>query len=208
MSHITVRARRIVATLAIGAMLAIPFGARAAIINPILGLDIGGTLYDVTFHDQAGDTFNALWDQDDDGVFGGGTSLFSAAPTFWNDLTGAEAARDAVIVFLGATNQSTATSDGFFVPIGGQSSFFLGLIPGPEHIASAFDISDLPAIDGPGLSDAPIEDGDAFFTGFSPFTSFSPVVSGSAPAPVTPALLISALIPLVAMRRHRAKQAA
>jgi len=41
----------------------------ADVVNPILGLNIGGTLYDVTFHDSAGDTFNALWDADGDGVF-------------------------------------------------------------------------------------------------------------------------------------------
>ena len=68
--------------------------AHAAVVNPILGLDIGGTLYDVTFHDGVGDSFNALWDADNDGFFGGGGSVFAVAPTFWGDITGAAAARD------------------------------------------------------------------------------------------------------------------
>ena len=53
--------------------------AHATILNPILNLDIDGTRYNVYFHHTS---FNALWDQDDDGVFGGGTSVFSVAPTF------------------------------------------------------------------------------------------------------------------------------
>ena len=71
---------------------------KAAVINPILNLDIGGTLYDVTFHDGTGDSFNVLWDADNDGIFGGGGgSVFSVAPTFWGDFSGANAARDAII---------------------------------------------------------------------------------------------------------------
>jgi hypothetical protein len=118
---------------------AAPFSVGAAIINPILNLDIGGTLYDVTFHDSPLLSFNGLWDQDDDGFFGGGTSVFDSAPTFWNDLTGAEAASNAIITFLGSLLEMTPTSDGFIIPVGGSASFDGPLIAGPDDRAATFD---------------------------------------------------------------------
>lgn len=71
--------------------------ANAAVVNPIIGLNIDGAYYDVIFHDSSGDSFNGLWDADDNGVFGGGTSVFSVAPMFWGDQAGAELARDAIM---------------------------------------------------------------------------------------------------------------
>jgi hypothetical protein len=105
--------------LLIVSTLVLSTSVHAAVVNPILGLNIGGTLYDVTFHDSAGASFNALWDADDDGVFGGGSSLFSTAPTFWGDITGAEAASLAIIAALGTSDASTASSDSFFMAISG-----------------------------------------------------------------------------------------
>ena len=113
--------------------------AQAAVFNPILGLDIGGTLYDVTFHDSAGDSFNALWDADDDGVFGGGASVFSASPTFWGDEPGAYMARDAIIQHLGNTNTTTSISDSFAIPYRVIGSSQDHLTEGPDEIRVATD---------------------------------------------------------------------
>ena len=95
--------------------------AHAEIVNPIRGLDIGGTLYDVTFHDSEGDTFMALWDADNDGVFGGGSSLFNTAPTFWGDPTGAHEAALAIMMALGNSYASTTGSDSFSIPYQAQT---------------------------------------------------------------------------------------
>jgi hypothetical protein len=90
--------------------------AQAAVMNPILSVNIGGTLYDVTFHDQPGDTFNELWNNDDDGAFDDNDgSLFNAAPTFWGDSDGALEAAIAIIAALGITGETTPGSDGFLV---------------------------------------------------------------------------------------------
>ena len=113
--------------------------AHAEVINPILGLDIGGTLYDVTFHDDVGDSFNALWDADDDGVFGGGTSVFSASPTFWGDEPGAYMARDAIIKHLGNINTTTSISDSFAIPYRVIGSFQDHPTEGPDEIRIATD---------------------------------------------------------------------
>ncbi len=96
--------------------------SNAAIVNPMLGLDIDGTLYDVTFHDFNVLSFNSLWDADDDGVFGGGGSVFSAAPMFWDDQVGAELARDEIIARLGLVDFTIAGSDLFIIPYGAYMS--------------------------------------------------------------------------------------
>jgi hypothetical protein len=95
--------------------------AHAALVNQLLGLNIDGTLYNVTFHTGSGDSFNALWDANNDGAFGGGGSVFSSAPTFWGDQTGAQAAAAAIIAALGTTDTTVAGSpgsDSFYVPFG------------------------------------------------------------------------------------------
>lgn len=78
--------------------------AHAALVSQLLGLDIGGTRYDVTFHTNSGDSFMALWDADNDGVWGGGTSVFAAAPLFWGDAAGAALASNAIIGALGSAD--------------------------------------------------------------------------------------------------------
>lgn len=148
--------------------------SQATVYNPILGLDIGGTLYNVTFHNQAGESFNALWDADDDGVFGGGTSVFSVAPTFWGNEAGVLAARDAIMAFLGTTDQTTGTSDSFFVPWGGSDGGTT-LTAGLDFINSAYDNAWSPSIDVP-LSLPVMPDWDSAFYYASPYASFEAVV--------------------------------
>ena len=89
----------------------------AALITSINSLEVLGMYYDVTFH-TPGTSFNALWDEDSDNVFGGGTSIFSSAPTFWGNVAGATAARDAIIVFLGDDDTTTTDGDLFLIPCG------------------------------------------------------------------------------------------
>jgi len=89
--------------------------AQAALVTQLSGLDIGGTLYDVTFHTGSGETFNALWDADGNGVFDG------AAPTFWGNQAGAQAAAAAIMAALGTTDTTVGGfpgSDSFYVPYG------------------------------------------------------------------------------------------
>ena len=75
--------------------------ASAGLITNIPGLDIGGTLYDVTFH--ANPSFNDLWDANADRVFGNDTSIFNAAPTFGMVRTGAVAAANAIVDLFGTS---------------------------------------------------------------------------------------------------------
>ena len=46
----------------------------------------------------------ALWDADNDGVWGGGTSVFTEAPLFWGDAAGAALASNAIIGALGSAD--------------------------------------------------------------------------------------------------------
>ena len=102
--------------------------AHAAVVNPLLALNIGGTLYDVTFHDGVGDSFNALWDADGDRAFDDNDgSVFNVAPTFWNDPAGADIAAGAIIDALGADDLTTGASDSFLVPYAYSDGFVNGV---------------------------------------------------------------------------------
>jgi hypothetical protein len=125
---------RISGAVCVYALVVLSSTSHAAVINPINNLNIDGTLYDVTFH--TGISFNALWDGNDDGVFGGGGSVFSSEPTFWNDSAGAALARDAVMSYLGTTGETTPTYDGFLVPYGSDKGT---LSTGAEGILSMTD---------------------------------------------------------------------
>ena len=90
--------------------------AQATVISNIQGLDIGGISYDVTFiGNGSNESFNDLWDADNDGVFGGGASVFSVAPTFWGDHAGATLATTTIIDYLGTDGETSPGSDQFYV---------------------------------------------------------------------------------------------
>ena len=121
--------------------------SHAALVNSILGLDIDGTLYDVTIHTNAGDSFQGLWDADNDGAWGGGTSVFTEAPLFWGDAAGASLASIAIIGALGSADWvdsfGTQNYDRALVPwgafdcaLGGQP---IPLTSGTECIGSRGD---------------------------------------------------------------------
>lgn len=186
------------AFVAIITTLAIPSGAAAAEMNPILGLDIGGTLYDVSFH--PGNSFNDLWDQDDDNVFGGGSSVFVASPTFWQDQAGALLATQAIIGALGNAGTTTGTYDGFLVPYAWapnisplQSAVHVTADddpqPGSELLASQLTISQF---------QVPAE---------RPYASFTPAGTRHAIPALSPALLIPAVLIVAAagMKKLRRK---
>jgi len=179
---------------------AAPFSVSAAIINPIINLDINGTLYDVTIHDSPLLTFNELWDADDDGVFGGGSSVFSSAPTFWLDQAGAEAASAAIVVFLGLSDETSVSTDSFLIPyiaFGGA-----GITPGNDLLLATSDRFTPVAFDDP----SSIQITDKFVGSSRPFVSFTLIAAGTAPAPVTPALLVPGLIALAALKRRKGKR--
>ncbi|MEN8107819.1 MAG: hypothetical protein ABFS22_07420 [Pseudomonadota bacterium] len=169
--------------------------AYAAVINPILGLDIGGTLYDVTFHDAEGDSFNALWDADDDGVFGGGASVFSAAPTFWGDAVGASLAAQAIIARLGVTDESAFGGDGFIVP---YEAFGGPFAPGFQQISAYADLNSLPGVDTVVVT-VIADSADPTVEGF-PYASFQRVV---VPVPAAVWLFASGLLGLIGISRKK-----
>ena len=83
--------------------------ASAGLVTEILGLDIGGTAYDVKFHTNK--SFNELWDADGDGVFAeGDSSEFNAAPIFWGNGAGAELAASAIISYFNLTLGTMGTA--------------------------------------------------------------------------------------------------
>jgi hypothetical protein len=51
--------------------------SHAALVSQILGLDMHGTLYDVSFHTGTDDSFMALWDVDNDRVWWSVIGLYS-----------------------------------------------------------------------------------------------------------------------------------
>jgi hypothetical protein len=71
---------RILGAVCVYTLVVLSSTSLAAVINPINNLNIAGTMYNVTFHTDV--SFNALWDGNDDGVFGGGGSVFSSEPDF------------------------------------------------------------------------------------------------------------------------------
>jgi hypothetical protein len=172
--------------------------AHAVTVNPILGLDIGGTLYDVTFNDGVGDSFNALWDADDDGVFGGGGSVFTAAPTFWGDQSGAEAARDAIIAALGTVDTTTGSVDGFFIPYGGNAATGTTISAAQDTISFASDNFNAPSVDNPGLFSQ--FDDETLRYNTWPIASFQ---VSAVPIPAAVWLFGSGLLGLVGMARRK-----
>ena len=111
----------------------------AALITNLSNLDINGTNYDVTFHTGAGDSFNALWDANDDGIFGGGGSTFATAPMFWGSSTEAGDAAIAILNALGSVDWTTTSmSDGFVIPYNVYQGD--GLTPGSDSISNTYDV--------------------------------------------------------------------
>ena len=170
--------------------------AQAALMNPIMGLNIDGTVYNVTFHE---DSFNALWDADDNGAFGGGASVFSSAPTFWGDPTGAQAATKAIIVALGNTDTTTTyPSDAFQVPFyGGDST--TALHAGIETIYSAIDsniITDSDPLD-PNYGQ---DDSFISYTCLFPYASFE---VATVPIPAAIWLFGSGLLGMIGIARRQ-----
>ena len=103
------------------ALLTLSNTSQAALVSEIVGLDIGGTLYDVTFHAGTGDSFMALWDADNDGAWGGGGSVLTEAPQFWGNTAGAAQAATAITQRLGLEDWVDASSvsfryDSYMVP--------------------------------------------------------------------------------------------
>ena len=120
-------------------LIALANSTQAALVTSISGLDIDGTIYDVTFH--AGSSFNALWDVDNNDAFDGGGSVFSAAPMFWNDSVGARAAAVAIIAYLGTSDFTTLQfqTDSIMIPYKRQSASLIGAwVDG--HIGPATDV--------------------------------------------------------------------
>jgi len=166
--------------------------ALAAVMNPISNLNINGTLYNVTFH-AWDDTFNDLWDADNDGVFGGGGSVFSTAPTFWGDQFAGELARDAIIGALGTTGETTPGWDGFVIPIGVNGGL---LTSGTDSIFLALDANGNLTSDGPGLLSW--DDNYSGSIAFA-YASFAAVV----PIPASAWLFCSGIIGLIGLSRRR-----
>ena len=194
--------RRLFSMLAASLIVTVSPHANAAIIDSISNLDINGTAYDVTFHTDSV-SFNDLWDADDDGIFGGGGSVFATQPTFWLDLAAANAARDAVAAALGTVDGWHAISDSFFVPCGIDLACLTSINRGFNPIAAASENNtrynrDITSTEF--ISDNTITPGTS---GRRAYASFSP--SASAPAPITPALLIPGLVAIAGIRKRRKK---
>ena len=172
--------------------------AHAALVSQLLGLDIDGTLYDVTFHTGAGDTFQALWDADNDGVFGGGASVFTAAPTFWGDQVGAETARDAIMGVLGAVDTTTTSpSDNFLVPFKAQGSPGDTISTAVDNIANSHDTDNRPNVDD--LRNGTVFEDDSI-SATHPYASFT---VSAVPIPAAVWLFGSGLLGLVGMARRK-----
>ena len=151
--------------------------AQARLVNQILGLDIGGNLYNVTFHTGANDSFNALWDADNDGVFSGGGSVFSSAPKFWGDVSRAQAAAEAIIAALGLTDttSSNPTSGNFLAPYCTSSATNCStLIPSTFEIILGYgDLSNASINDSPYILS--VFDAESDYTSFLPYASLQAV---------------------------------
>lgn len=162
--------------------------AQATLVTQISSLDIGGTLYDVTFH--TGASFNSLWDANNDGVFDG------TAPTFWGDQSGAQAAAAAIILALGVSNTTDTAfggSDSFYVPYGSQ---YGSLSAGPENILTYADAVTSAGVDS--ITTAQQFDGNAL-SGY-PYVTFTP----SVPVPAAVWLFGSGLLGLIGVARRKA----
>ncbi len=174
--------------------LLIATNAYSDIINPISGLDIGGTKYDVTFH--SGSTFNELWDGDDDGNWGGGGSVFDEPPTFWGDQAGAKQAAQAIIDYLGDTSETPPYGDGFGVPFATQDPSG-SLVPGNDIIVYFVDANQLSLVVD--VLD-PWQNNDYNYLTFWPYASFQ-----TSEVPVPPAFWLygTGLLGLIGAARRR-----
>ena len=180
-------------------LVALSSAATAEVVNPIIGLNIGkgGTLYDVTFHDGSDDSFNAIWDADDNGDFDG------AAPTFWGDFAGAIEAANAIIARLGTTDTTTAGSDSFLVPYGAGQGCTTTITPGPatEYICTVYDQIPGAAEDSSFSSDSLLTDVSVAYTGSLPYATFTATV----PIPAAAWLFASGLIGLIGIARRKVR---
>jgi hypothetical protein len=175
--------------------------ANAAIIDFISNLDINGTAYDVTFHTDSV-SFNDLWDADDDGIFGGGSSIFSSQPAFWLDKAAALAAQSAVILELGTLVGWNSLYDSLVIPCGTNGDCTTSITAFRDIIFSSVDggtsYSD-DSVNFAGLSDIQPRGG------IQPNAYASFTLSGAAPSPITPALLIPGLVAIAGIRKRRKK---
>ncbi len=172
--------------------------ANAALVTELLGLDVDGTLYDVTLH-TGGDEFIDLWDGDNDGVFEADGSLFDSAPTFWGDSAGAQAAAESIIVALGVDDCT-----GLFLG-GGCDSFRVPFqFPGLRSVEVYTDLSAVLDIDEVGLRTDRVD--RARREAFRPYASFTR--ASEVPVPATVWLFGTALIGLVGFSKRKSRSAA
>jgi len=196
--------RRVFSLLAASLVVTVSPHANAAIIDSISNLDINGTAYDVTFHTNSV-SFNDLWDADNDGIFGGGASVFSSQPTFWLDQAAARVAVDAVAEALGTEYGWRALSDAFLVPCGVNVAltWCAGTITaGRDSIASYNEPREAYEVDGGGST---ATGDDVAYGGGARFAYVSFAPSNTASSPVTLALLIPGLVAIAGIRKRRKK---
>lgn len=114
------------------------YSANSALITNLSNLDIGGTLYDVTF--ITSNSFNTIFDVDNDLNFGEGDgSLIDRAPIFFGNLSGAEAAGAAIITALGTNDVTNALGrDSFLIPVDNPTRF---------HVNGVTDLRSAPGND-------------------------------------------------------------
>ena len=176
--------------------------AHAALVSQLLGLDIDGTLYDVTFHTDPGDSFMALWDADNDGVFGGGSSVFSTAPLFWGDQSGSLLASNAITAALGSIDWVVNGDfyDRILVPWGASvcsTGASTGLTTAVECIRQAGDSNVAAAVDNSTFLSITQEDFDRNDIRYASFAV------SAVPVPAAVWLFGSGLLGLVGVARRK-----
>ena len=173
--------------------------ANAALVTQMLGLDIGGTSYDVTFH--SGSSFYTLWDGDQNNVFGSDGSLFDSAPLFWGDGLGAAAASSAIIMALGTIDTTSAGSDAFFIP----NNLVIVPIGDFSILTILFTCTDIQTAPGVDVGDCTIPMNPA---SIRTYASFSRSALPAVPVPAAVWLFGSALIGLVGFCKRKSRIAA
>jgi hypothetical protein len=157
----------------------------AALVTQLLGVDVNGSLYDVTFHDAS---FNDLWDGDNDGVFESDGSLFDSQPAFWGNASDALVAAQAIMARLGLVDTTSGIGDGFAVP---------WQIVNEPYIRSVTD-----AFGTPGGDKIEIRDLLDTLNYNFPYASFASPVS-AVPVPAAVWLFGAALIGFIGMSKRR-----
>ena len=95
--------------------------SQAAVVTTLPAVEILGQSYTVTFHPNR--SFQDVFDQDADYVWGGGTSLVDHQPLYLNDASGAQAAAVAITGALGLNDTiSVESGDSFAVPYSVEDS--------------------------------------------------------------------------------------